>query len=77
MRYTDIEQAARAQGWKVDKTRRGHRRLVPRDETCPVVIGAGTPSDYRGAHKFLSDARRSGLIWPWPPQQTSAKAVDR
>ena len=66
MRYSDIENAATAQGWRVERTKRGHRRLIPTDETRPVVIGAGTGSDHRGPARFLADARRSGLVWPWP-----------
>jgi hypothetical protein len=49
MRYTDIENAAAAQGWRVEPTKRRHRRLIPADESCAVVIGAGTGSDHRGA----------------------------
>lgn len=39
MKYSDIERAARAQGWQVDRTRRGHRRLRPPDKTAPLIIG--------------------------------------
>ena len=63
MRYADVESAAAAQGWRVERTRRGHRRLIPPDAACPIVIGAGTPGDHRGAARFLSDAWRSGLAW--------------
>ena len=68
-RYAAIETAALAQGWRCERTRKGHRRLIPPDASAPIVIGAGSISDYRGPVQFLSDARWSGLVFPWPPQR--------
>ncbi len=73
MRYADVETAARQQGWTVDRTNRGHRRLVPPDKTRPIVIGAGTANDRQGMRLFLADAKRSGLCWPWPPPKTEGR----
>jgi hypothetical protein len=72
VRYEDVENAARQQGWTVDRTERGHRRLRPPDKSRPVVIGPGTTSRHRGRFNgvrlFLAAAKRSGLIYPWPPK---------
>jgi hypothetical protein len=45
------------------------RSLIPPDAERPIVIGAGSISDRGGPARFVSDARRSGLIWPWPPRK--------
>lgn len=62
-----IEQAAREQGWRVERTKKGHIRFVPPDATKPMVVAAGTPSDHRSIRNLVAQLRRSGLIWPWPP----------
>jgi hypothetical protein len=67
MRYSDVEHAARQQNWRVERTKRGHRRLVPPDPDKPIVIGAGSGGDRFAVNLFLIAARRSGLVWPWPP----------
>jgi hypothetical protein len=67
MRYTDIEAATREQGWRVERTKRRHRRLIPPGPHAPIVIGAGTTNDRRGPWRFLADACRSGPISPGRP----------
>jgi hypothetical protein len=62
----DLEQAARAQGWKVDRTAKGHPRFTPPDPTMEIVIGSGTPSDVRSLRNLLARLRRAGLVWPPP-----------
>jgi hypothetical protein len=62
--FDNIEAAAREQGWAVERTQRGHRRLIPPDKSRPIVIGAGTCSDGRVWRQFLTDARRSGWSGP-------------
>jgi predicted RNA binding protein YcfA (HicA-like mRNA interferase family) len=69
MDLKDIEQAARQQGWRVDRTKKGHPRFTPPDPTKQIVIGSGTPSDHRSLQNMLSQLRRQGFIWPWPPPQ--------
>jgi predicted RNA binding protein YcfA (HicA-like mRNA interferase family) len=62
----EVKKAARGQGWSVEATKKGHVRLVPPDKTKPIVVGSGTPGDYRAVKNLLAQAKRSGLIWPWP-----------
>ena len=62
-----IEKAAREQGWGVWKTKKGHRKFVPPDQTKQVVIGYGTPGDQRAIKNLLANLKRQGFTWPWPP----------
>jgi predicted RNA binding protein YcfA (HicA-like mRNA interferase family) len=62
-----LERAALAQGWTVERTKRGHRRFIPRDPTRQIVIGSGTPGDRRAIRNLLTRLKREGLVWPWPP----------
>lgn len=64
MKARDIVEAARRQGWTVSQTKRGHIKLVPADPDMPIVIGSGTPGDYRAVRNLLALARRSGLRYP-------------
>lgn len=59
-----IEQAARKQGFRVERTSKGHIRFVPPDPTKAIVIASGTPSDTRAIHNLVARLRRSGLVWP-------------
>ncbi len=63
----DILEAASQQGWEIGRTT-NHIRLTPPDPNKPMVVTANTSSDRRNRRNFLSDLRRSGLIWP-PPQK--------
>jgi hypothetical protein len=65
----ELERAALDQGWLVEGTRRGHRRFVPPDPTRSIVIGSGTPGDYRAIRNLLAQLKRQGMVWPWPPAQ--------
>jgi len=67
MDIDDLAKAAREQGWVLGKTSKGHHRWVPPDRTKKIVIGSGTPSDYRSNKNFLGQLRRSGFVYPWPP----------
>lgn len=68
--WKKLEKAAREQGWKIDRTKKGIR-LVPPDPTKAIVIIHGSPSEQRGLRNKLSEMKRSGLIWPWPPTKGS------
>jgi hypothetical protein len=68
MDLRNLERAAREQGWRTEKTTRGHLRWIPPDREKPIVIGSGTPGDRRAINNFLAQLRRSGFIWPWPPR---------
>lgn len=69
MDIRDIEKAARAQGWQIGTSKKGHLRWVPPDPSKPIVVGSGTPSDHRAVRNFLAQLKRSGLVWPWPPRK--------
>jgi len=73
MNLRDIEKAAKEQGWEVGRTKKGHPRFVPPDPTKEIVIGSGTPSDWRALKNLLAQLKRQGFIWPWPPQKGKEK----
>lgn len=58
--------AAKDQGWREERTTKGHLRLVPPDRTKPACVFSGTPGDVRAIRNFLAACRRSGLVWPPP-----------
>lgn len=65
----DIERAAKEQGWVVGRTRRGHPTFKPPDPSKDIVVGSGTPGDVRAIRNLLSQLRRQGFVWPWPPEK--------
>ncbi len=70
MNLRDIEQAAREQGFIVTRTTKGHPKFIPPDRAKQIVIGSGTPSDYRSLANLIAELRRQGFIWPWPERST-------
>lgn len=60
--------ACTQQGWRVEHRKGGHYMAFPADKTQPPVAFAATPSDHRAIKNTISQMRRSGLIWPWPPK---------
>jgi hypothetical protein len=60
----DLEKAARQQGWRVDRTTKGHPRFWPPDRSKPAIVFSGTPSDWRAIRNFISRLRSNGFIWP-------------
>lgn len=65
MDLRDIEKAARDQGWRVERNRKGHPVFYPVDESKPAIVGSGTPSDRRAILNLLSRLKAAGLQWPW------------
>jgi hypothetical protein len=63
-----LRNAAKEQGWREEPIKKGFR-LVPPDPTKPMVVIHGTPSDRRALANTKAQMRRSGLVWPWPPQR--------
>ena len=59
----DIFDAAREQGWRIERVKKGWM-LYPPDLSKPPVAWHGSPSDIAAVRNFLSQMRRSGLIWP-------------
>jgi predicted RNA binding protein YcfA (HicA-like mRNA interferase family) len=60
----DIEKAAKEQGWLVGRNKKGHPEFTSPDGSI-VIVGSGTPSDWRSNHNLLADLKRAGLKWPW------------
>lgn len=58
-----ILDAARAQGFRVRITAKGHAFITKADGT-PVTTFAGTPSDVRSAANAVGALRRAGFRWP-------------
>ena len=75
MDVEDIEQAARDQGWRVERTRRGHPLFYSPDGTT-CVVGSGTPGDQRAILNLLSRLKRAGLQWPWTARQRRNQRKD-
>ncbi len=64
MDLRDIEKAAREQGFRVERTKKGHPVFYPPDPKKNPVYGSGTPSDHRSIRNLLAELRRAGLVWP-------------
>lgn len=63
----DIKKVAREaerQGWRVDRTSKGHWRFIPPDPQGRICIHSGTPGDRRGIHNLVAEMRRQGFRWP-------------
>lgn len=60
----DIAKAARDQGWREDKTSKGHPRFTPPNLTKKPCTFSGTPGDQRAIRNFVTCMKHSGLIWP-------------
>ena len=57
----ELIKTARAQGWTVQQTRKGHWWFRPPDPTAGQVLLAGTPSDHRAWRNATAKLRRAGL----------------
>lgn len=57
--------AAKNQGWKVDRTERGHVRATS-PVTGDACIASGTPGDVRAVKNFLACLYRNGFEYPTP-----------
>ncbi len=68
MDFKKIVKAAREQEWKVERTQKGHWRLIPPDSSKQIVVFGGTPSDQRAIKNGLAVMKRQGFIWSWPPK---------
>jgi len=60
----DIEKAAREQGFRIGRTKKGHPVFYPPDPRMGPVFGSGTPSDVRSVRNLLAKLRHAGLVWP-------------
>jgi predicted RNA binding protein YcfA (HicA-like mRNA interferase family) len=63
MDLAKIIAALEHQGWRVERTRKGHWRcFAPTGEG--IVHLPGTPSDRRALANAVADLRRYGFQWP-------------
>jgi hypothetical protein len=60
--FSALVKEAEGQGWRVQRTKKGHWRLLAPDGVG-IVIAAGTPSDRRGFDNTVASMRRYGFIW--------------
>lgn len=65
MDLRDIEKAARDQGWRVERTKKGHPVFYPADPARHPIVTSGTPGDQRSLRNLLSELKAAGLVWPW------------
>ncbi|HXF73985.1 MAG TPA: hypothetical protein VNO79_15420 [Actinomycetota bacterium] len=60
----DIVKAAEEQGFRVERTRKGHWVFYSPDTTKNPVYHSGTPGDRRAIDNLIADLRWAGLVWP-------------
>jgi len=65
MDLRDVVKAAEEQGFRVERTSKGHWKFFPPDPAKPAEFFSGTPSDQRAIKNLIAKLRRAGLIWPW------------
>lgn len=58
----ELLREARAQGWRVERTKRGHWQCYAPDGETIVVI-SGTTGDRRSLKQAIAEMRRAGFIW--------------
>jgi len=61
MNIKDLIRDARAQGFRVEQTAKGHWMFFPPDKTQPPVIFSGTPSDWRSWRNSLAQLKLAGF----------------
>ena len=60
--FCSILEKAKAKGWRVERTTKGHWQLIPPDKNQPMVVTGNTSGDKRSVNHFLSQMRRSGYV---------------
>ena len=63
----DLERAALQQGWRTEQTTHGVM-LYPPDRSLSGVLVHRRPTE-QALKKTLSQLRRRGFVWPWPPKE--------
>ena len=61
-----ILKALPEQRWTVTTTTSGRHKCVPPSPKQDIVVIAET-SSWSAQRNTLTDLRRSGFVWPWPP----------
>lgn len=62
--WDSVLEAALAQGWRKEKSRKGYMLYPPDLSKRPVAVHR-TPSDRRALKNHIAEMRRQGFIWPW------------
>lgn len=58
--FRNILDSALKQGWRVQRTTKGHWQFIP-PSTLPMVVTGNTSGDQRSVRHFLSQMRKSGF----------------
>lgn len=58
----EIVRAARGQGWRVEKTKKGHLMFYAPDRVNKV-LAAGTPGGGRAMQNLVAKLRGYGFVW--------------
>lgn len=58
----EVVAAAEKQGWRVERTKKGHLMFYAPDGVN-IVNAGGTPSDHRALANLISRMRNHGFIW--------------
>lgn len=59
--FRKILEAAQTQGWRVERTTKGHWQFIPPNPKIPMVVTGNTSGDARSVRHFLSQMRKSGF----------------
>lgn len=70
----EVVAAAKAQGWRVEQTPTGHWKGYPPNKAMPMVSFGGNHVGPRAQENEIAQLRRSGLVWPWPPEKAARRA---
>lgn len=58
--FRQVVRIAKAQGWRVEFTKKNHVRFL--SPTGQMVVTSGTPSDHRTVANLIGQLRRQGLV---------------
>ncbi len=61
--WRELIEEAQRQGWRAERTQRGHWQLFAPDGRTIVTL-PGTPSDWRAFRNTIAQMRRAGFRWP-------------
>lgn len=59
-----VEHLIDTQGWRYDRSGKGHPVMLPADRSKPQLRVPTTPGDSRSLRNWIADVRRRGGIWP-------------
>jgi hypothetical protein len=68
MELSEVDEAARDQGWRIERRGDRLRVYVPPDKSLKSVYFIESASMDDAIWSLLSELRRAGFRWPWPPE---------